>query len=107
VPGTNLTREEAATRAALVTVDRQDVDLDVTTGSETFSTRSTIHFSCAHPGAETFVDFVGAWRGEGVVGTWPSKIEMTWAPIIDGRFASGGTPSTVVPPPFPAVAALL
>ena len=59
MPGTNLTREEAATRAALVTVDRQDVDLDVTTGPETFSTRSTIRFSCAQPGAETFVDFVG------------------------------------------------
>ena len=36
MPGTNLTREEAAARAALVTLDRQDVYLDVTTGSETF-----------------------------------------------------------------------
>jgi aminopeptidase N len=59
VPGTNLTREEAATRASLVTVDRHDVELDVTTGPETFSTRSTIHFTCAQPGAETFLDFVG------------------------------------------------
>lgn len=33
-----------------------------------------------------FFDFFGTWRGEGVVATWPSKIEMTWAPIIDGRF---------------------
>ena len=59
MPGTNLTREEAATRAALVTVTRHDVDLDVTTGPETFSTRSTIHVTCAEPGAETFLDFVG------------------------------------------------
>lgn len=59
MPGTNLTREEAATRAALVTVDRHDVELDVTTGPETFSTRSTITFTCGQPGAETFLDFVG------------------------------------------------
>jgi len=59
VPGTNLTREEAAARAALVTVDRHDVELDVSSGPETFSTRSTIHFSCSQPGAETFLDFVG------------------------------------------------
>jgi aminopeptidase N len=59
VPGTNLTREEAADRAALITLTRHDVDLDVTTGTETFSTRSTIHFTCSRPGAETFLDFVG------------------------------------------------
>jgi len=59
VPGTNLTREEAAARAALVTVDRHDVELDVTTGPETFSTRSTITFTCTRPGAETFLDFLG------------------------------------------------
>jgi aminopeptidase N len=59
VPGTNLTREEAATRAALVTVDRHDVELDVSRGPETFSTRSTIHFRSSQPGAETFLDFVG------------------------------------------------
>ena len=60
MPGTNLTREEAATRSALVTVDRHDVELDVTTGAETFATTSTIRFSCSHAGAETFLDFVGA-----------------------------------------------
>jgi aminopeptidase N len=59
VPGTNLTREEAATRAALVSVDHHDVELDVTRGAETFSTRSTIHFRSSRPGAETFLDFVG------------------------------------------------
>ena len=59
MPGTNLTREEAATRAALVTVQSHAVDLDVTTGPETFSTRSTVRFTCSRPGAETFLDFVG------------------------------------------------
>jgi aminopeptidase N len=59
VPGTNLTREEAAARAALVTVDTHDVELDVTTGPVVFGTRSTIRFACSEPGSETFVDFVG------------------------------------------------
>ena len=59
MPGTNLTREEAAARAALVTVDTHEVDLDVTTGPEVFATRSTIRFTSSEPGSETFVDFVG------------------------------------------------
>ncbi|HMM93871.1 aminopeptidase N [Phycicoccus sp.] len=60
MPGTNLTRDEAATRSALVTVDTHDVVLDVTASAETFPTTSTIRFSCSTPGAETFLDFVGA-----------------------------------------------
>ncbi len=59
MPGTNLTREEAATRSALVTVDRHEVELDVTTSDRTFATTSTITFTCTRPGAETFLDFVG------------------------------------------------
>ncbi len=59
MPGTNLTREEAATRSALVVVDRHDVELDLTTSERTFATTSTIRFRCARPGEETFLDFVG------------------------------------------------
>ncbi|MEO3938459.1 aminopeptidase N [Dermatophilaceae bacterium Soc4.6] len=58
MPGTNLTRDEAATRAALVSVDSYDVVLDLTTGPRTFTTSSTIRFS-AQAGAETFLDFDG------------------------------------------------
>ena len=57
-PGQNLTREEAATRADLVTVHSYDVVLDLATGPTTFATTSIVRFS-ATPGAETFVDFVG------------------------------------------------
>ncbi|MBM6404249.1 aminopeptidase N [Phycicoccus sp. CSK15P-2] len=60
MPGTNLTREEAVTRASLVAVSTHDVEVDLTTGPERFSTTSTVRFTCAEPGAETFVDFVGA-----------------------------------------------
>ena len=59
MPGTNLTRDEASTRSALVSVSAYAVELDLTTGDTTFATTSTITFT-ARDGAETFVDFVGA-----------------------------------------------
>ena len=37
MPGTNLTRDEAATRSSLIAVDSYDVTLDLTTGDETFA----------------------------------------------------------------------
>jgi aminopeptidase N len=58
VPGENLTRDEAATRADLLTVHSYDVVLDLATGPTTFATTSTVRFG-AREGAETFLDFVG------------------------------------------------
>jgi aminopeptidase N len=60
MPGTNLTRDEAATRAALLDVTSYSIDLDLTTGATTFGSTTTIRFTCAEPGAETFADLVGA-----------------------------------------------
>jgi aminopeptidase N len=60
MPGTNLTREEAATRAALLDVTSYSIDLDLTTGDKTFASTTTLRFSCREPGAETFADLVGA-----------------------------------------------
>src|SRR4051812_9841603 len=51
----SLTRAEATARAAVVTVDAYDIDLDLTTGAETFRSRTTVRFH-AEPGASTFVD---------------------------------------------------
>jgi aminopeptidase N len=65
MPGTNLTREEAATRAALLDVTSYSIDLDLTTGDPTtFSSTTAVHFTCAQPGAETFADLVGATINE-------------------------------------------
>ena len=58
MPGTNLTRDEATTRSALVSVSTYRIELDLTTDERTFATASTISFT-AEEGAETFVDFVG------------------------------------------------
>jgi len=57
VPGTNLTREEAAERARLVSVSSYEVELDLTTGPDTFASTSVVRFS-AQPGSATFADLV-------------------------------------------------
>jgi len=57
VPGTNLTREEAAERARLVSVSSYEVELDLTVGAESFGSTSTVRFS-AEPGTATFADLV-------------------------------------------------
>ncbi|HEV2635312.1 MAG TPA: aminopeptidase N [Actinocrinis sp.] len=57
MPGTNLTQEEAADRARLVSVSAYEVELDLTTGDTTFASSSTVRFS-AQPGSSTFVDLV-------------------------------------------------
>jgi aminopeptidase N len=58
LPGTNLTRDEATTRAGLVTVDHYDVALDLTTSDTTFRSTTTVTFDSARPGEATFVDLI-------------------------------------------------
>ena len=61
MPGKNLTRAEAEARAALVTVDSYEVELDLTTGltaaPPTFRSRTTARFA-AEVGAATFIDLI-------------------------------------------------
>ncbi|MCE0763076.1 aminopeptidase N [Pseudonocardia kujensis] len=61
----NLTRTDAERRAALLAVSGYVVDLDLTDGrggpgEKTFATTTTVRFSCAEPGADSWIDFVGA-----------------------------------------------
>ncbi len=60
MPGTNLTRDEAQTRARLLAVDSYTVELDLTTSETTFTSTTTIAFGATEPGAETFADLVDA-----------------------------------------------
>lgn len=59
MPGVNLTHAEAKERAGLIKVESYDVDLDLTSGTETFVSTTTIKFSGLKPGASTFIDAVG------------------------------------------------
>jgi aminopeptidase N len=52
----NLTRDEAAVRSALITVASYHVDLDLTGGDETFGSVSVIRFDCAAPGSTSFIN---------------------------------------------------
>ena len=54
----NLTRDEARERARILAVDSYTVELDLTTGAETFRSTTVIRFDCGEPGAATFVDLV-------------------------------------------------
>ncbi|GGL06339.1 aminopeptidase N [Sphaerisporangium melleum] len=56
----NLTRDEARVRARLLKVHSYSVELDLTEGDERFESVTTVRFSCAEPGASTFIDLVGA-----------------------------------------------
>ncbi|QMU75501.1 aminopeptidase N [Streptacidiphilus sp. PB12-B1b] len=60
MPGTNLTREEARTRAALLTVDAYAVELDLSTAPEggTFRSTTVVRFTASTPGASTFIDLI-------------------------------------------------
>ncbi len=53
-----LTKSEAATRSALLEVQRYDIAVDMTglLAGDLFASVSTITFTCAEPGATTFVD---------------------------------------------------
>ncbi|MCS0639817.1 aminopeptidase N [Streptomyces sp. LP05-1] len=50
-----LTRDEAVARAALLQADRYQVELDLTTGHETFGSTTLIHFT-ARAAGDTFVE---------------------------------------------------
>ena len=58
MPGYNLTRAEAEARARLIAVQGYDVTLDLTSGTETFTSTATIRFTCAEPGEGTFLDLI-------------------------------------------------
>ena len=59
---TNLAREEARERSALVTVHDYDVHVDLGNaldpGATGFRTTTTVTFACAEPGSSTFLDFI-------------------------------------------------
>ena len=59
MPGTNITQIEAAQRSEIIKVESYKIDLDVTTGAETFLVKTTIKFAGLKPGATTFLDCVG------------------------------------------------
>jgi aminopeptidase N len=66
VPGENLSREEARERAAILSVERYDIALDVRSavgpapaeGPRTFRSTTVIDFRCTRAGASSFADLI-------------------------------------------------
>jgi aminopeptidase N len=58
LPGTNLTQDEAARRAALLSVESYAIDLDLSATGDTYPSVTTIRFTATTPGAESFVDLI-------------------------------------------------
>jgi aminopeptidase N len=58
MPGTNLTREEAQSRAALINVKSYDIDLDLMQGPKNFTSKTTVTFLATEPGRSSFIDLI-------------------------------------------------
>jgi aminopeptidase N len=59
VSGTNITQIEASQRSEVIKVSSYKIDLDLTTGAETFLVKTSVSFAGLKPGATTFIDCVG------------------------------------------------
>ena len=58
MPGKNLTRDEAARRAAIITDVTYAVDLDLSGTGETYRSRTTVTFHCTVAGSTTWLDLI-------------------------------------------------
>ena len=58
MPANNLTRQEAAQRSRLISGVSYRIALDLDSGDETFGCQTGIEFTCATPGAETFIEYL-------------------------------------------------
>ncbi len=80
----NLSRDEAAARAALITTHSYDVSLDVRQAADlnvaSYTSRSVISFSASEPGASTFVDFIA----DSVHSVFLNGKGLTIADVVDG-----------------------
>ncbi|MDH2444553.1 aminopeptidase N [Amnibacterium sp. CER49] len=86
----SLTRAEAEERAALLAVERYDIDVDLTglLDGPTIRATSTIAFTCRTPGSSTFVDVVADVERASLNGT-----ELDVRTVADGRLPLPGLAS--------------
>ncbi|MBW9206561.1 aminopeptidase N [Mumia sp. zg.B17] len=86
MPGTNLTRNEAQERAALLDVHHYAVDLDLTVSDTEFSSTTVVRFSSREAGGATFADLVDAREPR----MWLNGTELDAAAYADNRIALSG-----------------
>ena len=78
----SLTEQEAADRAALIAVERYDIEVDLRGlyEGEVLESTSTVTFTCSSPGAATFVDCAAEVRSATLNG-----VSIDLATVEDGR----------------------
>jgi aminopeptidase N len=82
-----ITRAETSERARLLTVDSYTVTLDLTRGGDVFGSTSVIRFSCAEPGAASYVDLVAETVHEITLNGASIDPATAW---VKGRIALSG-----------------
>jgi aminopeptidase N len=87
VPGTNLTRDEAAARAALIDVHGYRIELDLAAGPDTFRSVTTVEFSAREVGAGTFIDLIAPTVHEVSLNGKPLDVAAVFS---DGRIELTG-----------------
>jgi aminopeptidase N len=71
----NLTRDEAMARSALIQVTSYEVELDLVDGDSTFGSVSVIRFGCGAPGSSTFIDLTAPAVREITLNDEPVSLE--------------------------------
>jgi aminopeptidase N len=71
----NLTRDEAMARSALIQVTSYEVELDLVDGDSTFGSVSVIRFGCGAPGSSTFVDLTAPAVREIILNDEPVSLD--------------------------------
>ncbi len=81
-----LTRQEAQARAALIRVTAYRVHLDLDSGDRTFESTARVRFTCAEPGASTFLDL----SADTVHAVTLNGADLDPAQVTDGRLVLPG-----------------
>jgi len=87
MPIAEITRSETEERARLLRVESYDVTLDLCRGEAVFGSTSVIRFSCAEPGAITYVDLIAADVSEVTLNGRPVEVARAYR---DGRIILDG-----------------
>ncbi len=77
----NITRAEAQQRSSVVRVASYAIELDLTTGPETFRSTTTIEFSSRRPGSPTWVDLIAPR----VLGVTFNDVALDPGQVFDGE----------------------
>ena len=82
----SLTLAEARERSSLITVTSYAVELDLDQGSEVFGSRTSVRFTCAQPGADSWIDL----KARSVETISLNGESLDPADVVDGRLPLAG-----------------